>query len=91
MPAAHHDFVLKKINSRSVYVCLESLASGVESDLSKPHTAIQLLFGAAPDSTTSAAEATSPVNEAQAIQAWDAVLNSFHYRGPRPGESEATR
>ncbi|WP_239468919.1 T6SS immunity protein Tli4 family protein [Burkholderia sp. MS389] len=67
------------------------LAPGVERDLSKPHTAIQLLFGAAPDSITSAAEATSPVNEAQAIQAWDAVLNSFHYRGPRPGESEATR
>ncbi|QTD89814.1 hypothetical protein J4G50_18920 [Burkholderia anthina] len=58
------------------------LAPGVERDLSKPHTAIQLLFGAAPDSITSASEATSPVNEAQAIQAWDTVLNSFHYRGP---------
>ncbi|WP_244138024.1 T6SS immunity protein Tli4 family protein [Burkholderia sp. BCC0398] len=67
------------------------LAPGVEYDLSKPHTAIQLLFGAAPDSITSAAQATSPVNEAQAIQAWDAVLNSFHYRGPRPGEAEATK
>lgn len=58
------------------------LAPGVERDLSKPHTAIQLLFGAAPDSITSASEATSPVNEAEAIQAWDTVLSSFHYRGP---------
>ncbi|WP_407970989.1 T6SS immunity protein Tli4 family protein [Burkholderia pyrrocinia] len=58
------------------------LARGVERDLSKPRTAIQLLFGAAPDAVTSASEATSPVNEAQAIQAWDTVLNSFHYRGP---------
>ncbi len=57
------------------------LAPGVERDLSKPHTAIQLLFGAAPDAVTSASEATSPVNEVQAIQAWDTVLNSFRYRG----------
>lgn len=58
------------------------LAPGVECDLSKPHTGIQLLFGAAPDAVTPASEPTSPVNEAQAIQAWDTVLNSFHYRGP---------
>ncbi|MDR6499458.1 hypothetical protein J2785_002611 [Burkholderia ambifaria] len=58
------------------------LAPGVEGDISKPHTAIELLFGAAPDAVTPASEATSPVNEAQAIQAWDMVLNSFHYRGP---------
>ncbi|WP_269511193.1 T6SS immunity protein Tli4 family protein [Burkholderia sp. IMCC1007] len=58
------------------------LAAGVEGDFSKPHAGIQLLFGAAPDDVTPAAEATSPVSKEQAIQAWDAVLNSFHYRGP---------
>nr|WP_242431755.1 T6SS immunity protein Tli4 family protein [Burkholderia ambifaria] len=57
------------------------LAPGVEGDNSKPHAGIQLLFGAAPDAVTPAAEATSPVSKEQAIQAWDTVLNSFHYRG----------
>ncbi|WP_175783126.1 T6SS immunity protein Tli4 family protein [Burkholderia anthina] len=58
------------------------LAAGVEGDYSKPHAGIQLIFGAAPDDVTPAAEATSPVSKEQAIQAWDSVLNSFHYRGP---------
>ncbi|WP_241290239.1 hypothetical protein [Burkholderia stabilis] len=44
-------------------------------------SAIQLLFSTAPETVTSASEATSATNEAQAIQAWDAVLNN-HYRGP---------
>ncbi|HIH2622723.1 TPA: T6SS immunity protein Tli4 family protein [Burkholderia cenocepacia] len=58
------------------------LAPGVERDLSKPHAAIQLLFGAAPDSITRASEATSPVDDAQAIEAWETVLNGLHYRAP---------
>lgn len=57
------------------------LAAGVEGDPSKPHTAIQLLFGAEPDAVNPASVTTSPVNEEQAVQAWDTVLNSFHYRG----------
>ncbi|MEK2602914.1 T6SS immunity protein Tli4 family protein [Burkholderia arboris] len=56
---------------------------GVPGDPSKPNLSVQLLFGAAPDEGTPASEATSPVDQAQAIQAWDAVLASFHYRGPK--------
>ncbi|WP_412022785.1 T6SS immunity protein Tli4 family protein [Burkholderia cepacia] len=67
------------------------LAPGVERDISQPHTAIELLFGAAPDAVTPASEATSPVSETQAIQAWDALLNSFHYRGPTASDSEASK
>lgn len=56
---------------------------GVPGDPSKPNLSVQLLFGAAPDEGTPASEATSPVDLAQATQAWDAVLKSFHYRGSK--------
>lgn len=57
------------------------LAPGVDGDPSKPHAAIQLLFGGEPDNDTPASIATSPVDKEQALQAWDTVLDSFHYRG----------
>jgi hypothetical protein len=55
------------------------LAPGDESTLAKPHTAIQLLLGAsspnlAPD------QATSPVDEAGALQTWNTLLNSLRLR-----------
>ena len=56
---------------------------GAPGDLSKPNLTIQLLFGAAPDDGTPPTEATSPVNQAEAMQAWDSVLASIHYRGPK--------
>ncbi|WP_241011431.1 T6SS immunity protein Tli4 family protein [Burkholderia sp. Ac-20392] len=56
---------------------------GVPGDPSKPNLNVQLLFGAAPDDGTPASEATSPVNQAEAMQAWDSVLASFRYRGPK--------
>lgn len=56
------------------------LAPGVVGDVSKPHTSIQLQFGAEPDAETPSSVATSPVSEVQAIEAWDTVLNSFHFR-----------
>lgn len=55
------------------------LASGDPSTLAKPHTAIQLLLGAnSPDLTPE--QATSPVDEAGALQAWDTLLNSIRLR-----------
>ncbi|WP_185640618.1 T6SS immunity protein Tli4 family protein [Burkholderia sp. Bp9142] len=55
------------------------LASGDPSTLAKPHTAIQLLLGASsPDLKPE--EATSPVNEAGALQTWDTLLNSLRLR-----------
>lgn len=57
------------------------LAPGVDGDISKPHTALQLAFGADPDAENPAATMTSPVDEQQAVSVWDALLNSFHYRG----------
>ncbi|WP_257804643.1 T6SS immunity protein Tli4 family protein [Burkholderia glumae] len=56
-------------------------APGVPGDASKPNTAIQLLFGATQDAVTPATVATSPVTEGQAIQTWDALVNSIRYRG----------
>ncbi|VBB13290.1 T6SS immunity protein Tli4 family protein [Burkholderia stabilis] len=57
------------------------LAPGDPSTLAKPHTAIQLLLGASsPDLKPE--EATSPVDEAGALQTWDTLLNSLR---PRPG------
>ncbi len=55
------------------------LAPGDPSTLAKPHTAIQLLLGASsPDLKPE--EATSPVDEARALQTWDALLNSLRLR-----------
>ncbi|KHS09932.1 lipoprotein [Burkholderia multivorans] len=55
------------------------LAPGDPSTLAKPHTAIQLLLGAStPDLKPD--EATSPVDEAGALQTWDALLNSLRLR-----------
>lgn len=55
------------------------LAPGDPSTLAKPHTAIQLLLGASsPDAKPE--EATSPVDEAGALQTWDALLNSLRLR-----------
>nr|WP_241294789.1 T6SS immunity protein Tli4 family protein [Burkholderia stabilis] len=55
------------------------LAPGDPSTLAKPHTAIQLLLGASsPDLKPD--EATSPVDEAGALQTWDTLLNSLRQR-----------
>ncbi|KWF72001.1 hypothetical protein WL92_00450 [Burkholderia multivorans] len=55
------------------------LAPGDPSTLAKPHTAIQLLLGASsPDLKPD--EATSPVDEAGALQTWDGLLNSLRLR-----------
>jgi hypothetical protein len=55
------------------------LAPGDPSTLAKPHTAIQLLLGASsPDLTPE--QATSPVDEAGALQTWDTLLNSLRLR-----------
>jgi len=55
------------------------LAPGDESTLAKPHTAIQLLLGASrPDLAPE--RATSPVDEAGALQTWDTLLNSLRLR-----------
>jgi len=55
------------------------LAPGDPSTLAKPHTAIQLLLGASsPDLTPE--QATSPVDEAGALQTWDTLLNTLRLR-----------
>jgi len=55
------------------------LAPGDPSTLAKPHTAIQLLLGASsPDLAPD--QATSPVDEAGALQTWDTLLNSLRLR-----------
>ncbi|WP_179403117.1 T6SS immunity protein Tli4 family protein [Burkholderia guangdongensis] len=55
------------------------LAPGDPSTLAKPHTAIQMVLGASsPDLKPE--EATSPVDEAGALQTWDTLLNSLRLR-----------
>ncbi|WP_367304072.1 T6SS immunity protein Tli4 family protein [Burkholderia multivorans] len=55
------------------------LAPGDPSTLAKPHTAIQLILGAGSADLTPE-EATSPVDEAGALQTWDTLLNSLRLR-----------
>ncbi len=55
------------------------LAPGDEHTLAKPHTAIQLLLGA-PNADSTPDQATSPVDEAGALQVWDTLLNSLRLR-----------
>jgi hypothetical protein len=57
------------------------LAPGDPSTLAKPHTSIQLLLGTTsfnPNLTPDLA--TSPVDEAGALQVWDTLLNSLRLR-----------
>jgi hypothetical protein len=70
-------FELKEGSITSYHFYL--LAPGDPSTLAKPHTAIQLLLGASsPD--LSPDEATSPVDEAGALQVWETILNSLRLR-----------
>ena len=55
------------------------LAPGDPTTLAKPHTAIQLLLGA-PSHDLSPDQASSPVDEAGALQTWDTLLNSLRLR-----------
>jgi hypothetical protein len=55
------------------------LAPGDPTTLAKPHTFVQLVLGASsPDLTPD--QATSPVDEAGALQVWDTILNSLRLR-----------
>jgi len=56
------------------------IAPGTEDDHARPYTAIRLDLGSKPDDDFPAAEATSPVDEAGALQAWDTLLDSFRVR-----------
>jgi len=56
------------------------LAPGKAKDVAHPHTAIQLLLGDPPQAGVSAADATSPVEDAGAIQVWDTLLDSMRLR-----------
>ncbi|WP_244146484.1 T6SS immunity protein Tli4 family protein [Paraburkholderia sp. BCC1876] len=55
------------------------LAPGDSSTLAKPYTAIQLLLGAS-SSDLAPGQTTSPVDEAGALQTWDALLNTLRLR-----------
>jgi hypothetical protein len=54
-------------------------APGDPSTLAKSHTAIQLLLGASRSDLTPD-QATSPVDEAGALQVWETILNSLRLR-----------
>ncbi len=56
------------------------LAPGNPDTLAQPHTAIQLLLGAPPQADLPPDQATSPVDEAGALQLWDTLLNSLRLR-----------
>lgn len=56
------------------------LAPGNPATLAQPHTSIELLLGASARSDLPPSQATSPVDEAGALQTWDKLLNSLHVR-----------
>jgi hypothetical protein len=56
------------------------LAPGNPDTTAQPHTAIQLNLGSAANSSATPEQATSPVDEAGAIQIWDTMLNSMRLR-----------
>jgi hypothetical protein len=57
------------------------LAPGKAKDVAHPHASIQLRLGEIPkEGVITAAEATSPVDEAGAIQVWDELLDSMSLR-----------
>lgn len=56
------------------------LAPGNPATLAQPHTSIELLLGAPPRDDLPPDQATSPVDEAGALQVWDTLLNSLRLR-----------
>lgn len=56
------------------------IAPGNPDSTAQPHTEIQLILGSASHSTLPPDQATSPVDEAGAIQVWDTLLNSMRLR-----------
>jgi hypothetical protein len=56
------------------------LAPGVPKTVAQPHTDIQLIMGATNDSRLTPEQASSPVDEAGAIEIWDTLLNSMRLR-----------
>jgi hypothetical protein len=56
------------------------LAPGTPGNTGQPHTAIELEIGAPPEHDLPPELATSPVDEAQAVQAWDTLLDSMRLR-----------
>lgn len=56
------------------------LAPGNPATLAQPHTSVELLLGTSSRSDLPPDQATSPVDEAGALQAWDALLNSLRLR-----------
>lgn len=56
------------------------MAPGNPDTTAQPHTEIQLKLGSEPYDTLPPDRATSPVDEAGAIQAWDSLLDSFRLR-----------
>jgi hypothetical protein len=77
MSAEEVVFELKEGDTTSYQFYL--IAPGDPSTLAKSHTAIQLLLGASrPDLTPD--QATSPVDEGEALQVWESILNSLRLR-----------
>ncbi|VWB51696.1 putative lipoprotein [Burkholderia aenigmatica] len=56
------------------------LAPGNPDSLTQPHTSIELLLGAPARDDLPPDQATSPVDEAGALQVWDTLLNSLRAR-----------
>lgn len=56
------------------------VAPGTEDDHGRPYTTIQLKLGGKPREGFPPEQATSPVDEARALQAWDTLIDSFRLR-----------
>jgi Tle cognate immunity protein 4 C-terminal domain/Tle cognate immunity protein 4 N-terminal domain len=56
------------------------LAPGVPKTVAQPHTEIRLILGATNNSKLTPEQASSPVDEASAIQIWDTLVNSMRLR-----------
>jgi hypothetical protein len=56
------------------------LAPGNPDTVAQPHTEIELTLGSTANSRLPPEQASSPVDEAGAIQAWDTLLNSLRLR-----------
>nr|WKF59813.1 hypothetical protein HUO10_004324 [Paraburkholderia busanensis] len=56
------------------------LAPGNPATLAQPHTSVELLLGAPSQGGLPPDQATSPVDEAGALQLWDTLLNSLRVR-----------
>jgi hypothetical protein len=76
----------KEKNGRSGYNAMWEFEGGDEKDLTKPYIMVQMFSGSGEKEPVE-----SSLSEQEFLAMWDAVLESFRWRGPKPGTGKPSQ